>query len=145
MKVLAFDLSKAATGVAFIDKGSLEHFQTIQFENTKQWDLLIRGLVTAHRPDAVVFSETVNRMCSHTTKRILFGLMYHLELVCYEYNVTCIPINDTKAKNAVGIKMKKRDQIKKDTIDWVKSCYNVDVSDDEADAICFAHYISHHV
>ena len=139
MKVLAFDISKKSTGVAYYD-GGFDGLEAIQFKNSVQWGNKVVDLLELWSPDVVTFSETVNRMCSHTTKRIMFGLMYHLEHITFKRGITIIPINDTKAKHTIGVKMKNRVQIKADTINWANQFDKVEL-DDIADAMCFAHYI----
>ena len=141
--VVAFDISKASTGIARMVDGDLAFFNTLKFKDSADWDDQITRFLSRRKPDLVVFSETVNKMCSHSTNRILYGLMYHLEHICYQLGISVIPINDTPAKHSIGVKMKKREQIKADTIDWARQTYGLDVTDDEADAICFAHYALH--
>jgi len=144
MNVLAFDISKASTGTCHMSKdyGILSVGST-QFIHSQQWEIEIKRLIKLSNPDFVVFSETVNKMCSHSTNRVLYGLMYHLEHICYQLGVSVIPINDTPAKHSIGVKMKKREQIKEDTIEWASEVYGVRTIDDIADAMCFAHYALH--
>lgn len=137
--IAAFDISKVSTGVAIYD-GEFQHLQTIKFEDSVSWGREVKEVLDLWKPDMVTFSETVNIKCGHDTKRIMFGLMYHLEHICYKKSIPTQSINDTPAKHHIGVKMKKGDQIKKDTLDWA-SKFASPKTDDEADAMAFAVYV----
>lgn len=142
MKILSFDISKTTTGVAFYDGKDFET-SSIAFENTLQWEKDVKHLIDTWSPDLVVFSETVNRMCGHNTNRYLYGLMFLLEAICHKLGTQVQPVNDTPCKHHIGVKMRKRAQIKEDTLAWAKQYAEVN-NDDEADAMCFAYYAYQH-
>ena len=143
MKILAFDISKKATGVAFYD-GTLDSdsLETIEFKDSVSWGKRIGEIIDKWNPDVITFSETVNRMCSHTTKRILYGLMFMLEHLAYKREIHIIPINDSQAKGFICIKFRKRIDIKDATIKWANQTFDIEATEDEADAISFAHYMN---
>ena len=143
LKILGFDVSKAATGVAFFD-GILDpnSLTVIKFENSTDWARDISDVIDCWSPDIIVFSETVNRMCSHSTKRALFGLMFLLEYVAYKKGIQVMPINDSAAKGLIGVKFRKRVEIKAATVKWAFDSFGIEMTDDEADACSFCNYIN---
>ena len=137
--IAAFDISKVSTGVAIYD-GEFQHLQTIKFNDSVQWENEVKEIFDIWKPDIVTFSDTVNRMFSHGTKSIMFGLMYHLQHICCKYMISCNPITDAPAKKHIGVKMNKGDKTKQDTINWAYQ-FASPKNHDEADAMCFAVYV----
>ena len=142
LRILAFDISKKATGIAFWDgELDVDSLETIAFEDTEQWAKKVGDVIDKWSPDVITFSETVNRMCGHPTKRVMYGLMFMLEHIAYKRNIHVIPINDTPAKHLIGVKCGKRAQIKEDTFEWFYNRYHVRATEDEIESVSFCYYI----
>ena len=142
-KILGFDISKEKTGVAFYkDELDPESLEVIKFENSIDWSVEVFRIIGKWNPDVIVFSETVNRMCGHSTKRIMFGLMYHLEHIAYVLGVPVVVINDSQAKGFLGIKFRKTVDIKRETMIWAKNETGIDMTEDQADALSFCYYLN---
>ena len=63
--------------------------------------------------------------------------------IAYAKGIPIVPINDNVAKKFIGVKFRKRDEIKAATRQWVKDTYGLTPTEDECDAISFAHYLYH--
>lgn len=141
MNILAFDISKKSTGVCQLVDGKIELLRTVSFENSVQWEDTIGGVIQACAPDVIVFSETINRMCSMLTIKVLSGLMYHLQHIGFREGISVIPFVEQSTKKYAGIKGRKTVDIKKNTVSWAKETFKLpEIGEDEADALCFAYY-----
>lgn len=140
MTILSLDIGKKSTGVAIYDGSNFDGLQSIKFIDAIQWGNEVKKLFTIWKPNLVVFSETMNRMFSQDTKRIMYGLMYHLELICMEHATDVHVINDVQAKHYLDIKMNKEN--KQLTLKWANQ-FELVLCDDIADAMSFAYYIYH--
>ena len=90
------------------------------------------------KPDIIFIAETVV-LRNAQTQRFLTRLQGVVYAWCITNNCKFNVIRPTVWRKLVGIKQGKnikREQLKQESIDYVKTKYNIDVNDDIADAIC---------
>ena len=143
MKVLAFDISKKATGVAFCDEHGPDpdSLTTIAFENTTQWRTDIKELIEIWSPDVVAYSDTANKFNSLVVLRAMLGLFFYFEVIAFDAGVNVILLEDGTVKKWIGCNGKNRIEKKANTIKWVKEQFGLSPTEDECDAIAFGHYV----
>lgn len=119
-----------------IDYGTLlsDHKEKNTLERIKQMTDEIVKTVEIAKPDFVILENIQFQRNIATFKSLaqLQGcIMYHLN----NSNIGYAFVEPSAWKSYCGIKGKKREEQKKNTIAYVKGKYNVDVSEDIADAI----------
>ena len=77
---------------------------------------------------------------SATTTKALSGLLYDLLVEFRKKELLVVQARPSEWRSKCGIKGKCREELKNNAINHVKTVYNIDVNDDEADAICIAEY-----
>ena len=138
MIIVGIDISKKSTGISFYDGKIFTNLQTVTFDNCIQWEEEMTKILMAEKIDSVVFSETMNFKFGQDTKRIMYGLMYHLELICRRLNIPVVVINDSPAKHHLGILLNKENKEK--TLQWANKFVKVSC-DDISDSMSFAFFI----
>ena len=159
MTILSLDLSTKSTGWAIfrdtmlIDSGCIASSST---DLLKRINIMIDGLrtiVEKYQPDKIVAEEVrpenggVQNIKTH---RALMWLQGGVALMLYDYNkkLEMELIYPSSWRAAIGIKTGrgiKRTTLKEKDIQFVKENYNLDVNDDEADAICIGYSYSNNV
>lgn len=145
--VLALDQSTTSTGFAvFMDsnlkksgyfKPQGELFQRIN--KTKEY---IKELIQNNDID-YVFIEDIQYQKNQRTYKILANLQGVIINLLLELNVKFEIIPPSRWKSWNGIKGRKREQQKRNTIKKVKEIYGKEALEDEADAICLGLYALH--
>ena len=100
--------------------------------------LAVWGLLQKHKPDIIVI-EKLNVSRNMNAVRVLSKVIgavytyYTLTDDCYYFE-----IQPTQWRSQLGMQTgkKKRDELKKLSIEYVKNTLGIDVTDDEADSIC---------
>lgn len=157
MKVLGLDLSTTSTGYCVYDNEKV-NYGYIQYPKnkiltygvikpSKKQDAIdriiyiekeIKELIIAKEVEYVCIEELSSMRGASTTK-VLATLQGHLEVELRkkEMLVTkCRPSEWRKCK----VKGRTRQELKSSAIEYIKNKYNLEVNDDEADAICIAEY-----
>ena len=144
MRVLAIDSSLRSTGWAVMDDEELVTYGTIKTDNSldviDRINYIAKELKTIFRQKECEYVAmellVVFRVNSANTIQALTGLYYHLlcEFRKLKYLVAEIPPSQWKSR--CGIEGKKREEQKESSKAKVKELYDIEVSDDEADAIC---------
>ena len=121
----------------------------------KRINIMIDGLkeiVEKYKPDKVVAEEVrpETGVQNIKTHRALMWLQGGVALMLYAYNkkLEMELIYPSSWRAAIGIKTGrgiKRTTLKEKDIQFVKENYNLDVNDDEADAICIGYSYSHDI
>ena len=158
MKILSLDLSTKSSGWAIFDNGLLIESGCITSSST---DLLkrisaitdeLKTIVEKHKQDKVIAEEVRPETGMHNLKthRALMWLQGVVALMLYNYNkkLEMELIYPSSWRASIGIKTGrgiKRTTLKEKDIQFVKENYNLDVNDDEADAICIGYAHSHDV
>lgn len=159
MKILSLDLSTKSSGWAVFQDGLLINSGCITSSSTsllKRINVMMDGIKEIlnkyDKIDKVVAEEVRPESGMHNLKthRALMWLQGAIALVLYEYDkkLELDLIYPSSWRAAIGIKTGrgiKRTTLKEKDIQFVKENYNLDVNDDEADAICIGYSYSHDV
>ena len=158
MTILSLDLSSKSSGWAIFEDGFLKDYGCI---TSSSLDLLkrinimkdeLKTIVEKYQPNKVVAEEVrpENGMQNIKTHRALMWLQGGVALMLYDYNkkLELDLIYPSSWRAAIGIKTGrgiKRTSLKEKDIQFVKENYNLDVNDDEADAICIGYSQCHDI
>lgn len=146
MKILGLDTSTTSTGYAVLDNNKLLSYGTIK--TPKKADLLdkiiyieehIKQIIKAKEIEFIVIEDLAVTRSASTTKA-LAGLLYHLLTEFRKRDLLVVQARPSEWRKVCGIKGKCRKELKENAIQHVKNVYNIDVNDDEADAICIVEY-----
>ena len=156
MILLSLDLSSKSSGWAIfkdsmlIDSGCVTSSSTDLMKRINVMKDGIKTIVEKYNPDKVVAEEVrpENGMQNVKTHRALMWVQAAIALMLYDYNkkIELELIYPSSWRAAIGIKTGrgiKRTSLKEKDIQFVKENYNLDVNDDEADAICIGYSCSH--
>lgn len=146
MKILSLDLSTKSSGYAVGVDGSLQDHGCITASSRVVEQRIIKmrqqivSLIINIKPDKIIMQEVRPQVNSHTNK-VLMWLQGVIAVAAYEYWKKCQVqfINASEWRAAIKIRQGrgiKRDEVKSYDIKYVKDKYNIDVNDDQADAIC---------
>lgn len=146
MKLLSLDMSTHSTGFAIGVDGMLQNhgYVTSKAKDVEKRIIQMRrqiaNLIVKNKPNKIIVQQVWPEVNSHTNK-VLMWLQGAVILVAYECDPTIKVqfINASEWRAAIKIKQGrgiKREQVKIYDIQYVKEKYNIDVNDDEADAIC---------
>lgn len=158
MILLSLDLSSKSSGWAIfkdsllIDSGCVTSSSTDLMKRINVMKDGIKTIVEKYSPDKVVAEEVrpENGMQNVKTHRALMWVQAAIALMLYDYNkkIELELIYPSSWRAAIGIKTGrgiKRTSLKEKDIQFVKENYNLDVNDDEADAICIGYSCSHDI
>ena len=159
MKVLALDLSTTSTGYCIYDNEKVDYGYIQHPKNkilsygvikpSKKQDAIdriiyiekeIKELIIAKEVEYVCIEELSSMRGASTTK-VLATLQGHIEVELRKKDmlvIKCRPSEWRKCK----VKGRTRQELKSSAIEYIKNKYDLEVNDDEADAICIAEYAS---
>ena len=144
-KLIAFDQSTTATGWALTDQqtGELLEYGVIKPKPSDPTNDRIRytikycmTLCNKHQP-TFVFIEGIQVQKNPRVYEILAKLQGTLEICLEERNYFVNVVKASEWRKKVGIKSRKRAELKAEAIQMVKELYDLEVSEDEAEAILF--------
>jgi Holliday junction resolvasome RuvABC endonuclease subunit len=142
--VLALDQSTACTGFAIfinqnLKKSGIYKPQGELFQRINKTKEYIRELIQDYNIE-YVFIEDIQYQKNQKTYKILSNLQGVIINLLVELNVEFEIIPPSRWKSWNGIKGRKREQQKRNTIEKVKEIYGKEALEDEADAICIGLY-----
>ena len=145
LKIIAFDQSTTATGFCIMEMGSgdiIESGVIIPRKNDETIDRItytIKRCLNLVRTNdvAFVFIEGVQNQRNPKVFEVLAKLAGTLEVMLHESGYLVNVVKASEWRKRVGIKSRKRADVKKEAIEMVKEFYDLDVSEDEAEAILF--------
>lgn len=146
MIVLALDLSTRSSGYALGVENSLEKHGFISASNTNPIKRIIKmrdqltKIIKTYKINKIIMEQVRPEYNSHTMK-VLMWLQAAIVIAAYEIDpqIQCEFIGASSWRAQLKIKQGrgvKRNQLKPQDIQYVKNKYNIQVNDDEADAIC---------
>ena len=146
LKLIAFDQSTTASGFCVMEMGSgdiIESGVIIPNKNDETIDRItytIKRCLNLVRTNEVafVFIEGVQVQRNPRVYEVLAKLAGSLEVMLYESGYLVNVVKASEWRKRVGIKNRKRAEVKKEAIELVKELYGLDVSEDEAEAVLFA-------
>lgn len=147
MLALAFDPSTTSTGWAVYDT---QHDDLLEYgiinppmkdpiERIMQIDRQVKELLRDWKPE-ITLIENLSVTRNARTTILLSGLQVIIEVACKRRNLLYLPVRPTEWRKETGIKGRIRTEQKANAIKHIKEKYNIDVNEDEADAICLAEY-----
>lgn len=146
MKILSLDLSTKSSGWAVWEDNNLVVHGCITKKSKDVIKRIIQmrdqiiNLIKNYNINKIIMEEVRPDYNSHTGK-VLIWLQAVVAIAAYELNpkIEYDFINASEWRAALNIKQGrgiKRDQLKPQDIQYVKDKYDIEVNDDEADAIC---------
>jgi Holliday junction resolvasome RuvABC endonuclease subunit len=142
--ILALDQSTAVTGFAIFSNDNLKKSGYYKpsgdlFTRINQTKNYIKELIEDN--DIIyVFLEDIQYQKNQKTYKILSNLQGVIINLLVELDISFEIIPPSRWKSWNGIKGKKREQQKRNTIEKVKEIYGKEALEDEADAICIGLY-----
>jgi Holliday junction resolvasome RuvABC endonuclease subunit len=144
-RMITIDSSTKKSGIAIFDNGIYKEHILLDYEKDNNMDSRFLKMTTeimkilkTYEPDIIYIEEVVVDRNMHSIRFLarLIGVVYGYSLLkdC-EFN-TIRPTEWRSQLNFVQGTGHKRDDLKQQAIDYVKKEFNLDVNDDEADAIC---------
>lgn len=153
MRILALDLSTKSTGWAIGEEQCLQQHGCIVKNSKNVIDRIIQmreqlsSIIKQNKIDKIIMEEVRPDFNSHTGK-VLIWLQAAIVIAAYEIspNIQFDFINASEWRAILKIKQGRgirREQLKPKDIQYVRQKYNIEVNDDEADAICIldAYYL----
>ena len=142
-KILSLDTSSVKTGWSYFFDGKYIESGTIDLSKIKDLDVRIKTMILSigevidkFEPNHVVIEDIVVERNWHTFKvlAIIVGAVYGL---CVNKNISYSSLSPTQWRNIIdsGTKPRKRDELKIWGKDKVKMLINIDMNDDQADAV----------
>lgn len=146
LKLIAFDQSTTASGWCVMEMGTGDIIESGVVIPNKNDDTIDRITYTIKRclnlvrtnEVAFVFIEGVQVQRNPRVYEVLAKLAGSLEIMLYESGFLVNVVKASEWRKRVGIKGRKRADVKKEAIEMVKEIYGLEVSEDECEAILFA-------
>ena len=146
LKLIAFDQSTTATGWCVMEMGSgdiIESGVILPKKNDETIDRItytIKRCLNLVRTNEVafVFIEGVQVQRNPRVYEVLAKLAGSLEVMLHESGYIVNVVKASEWRKRVGIKGRKRADVKMEAIELVKELYVLEVSEDEAEAVLFA-------
>ena len=146
LKLIAFDQSTTATGWCVMEMKTariIESGVVIPNKNDETIDRItytIKRCLNLVRTNEVafVFIEGVQVQRNPRVYEVLAKLAGSLEIMLYESGYLVNVVKASEWRKRVGIKNRKRAEVKKEAIEMVKEIYGLEVTEDEAEAVLFA-------
>lgn len=148
MKVLGLDTSTTSTGYAVIDTETKKIISYGTIKTPKENDIFdkiiyiedhIKQIVKSKEIEFVIVEDLAVTRSAITTK-VLAGLLYHLLVEFRKRDLLVVQVRPSEWRSFCNIKGKYRKELKENTIKHIQERYDLNVNDDEADAICIAEY-----
>lgn len=144
VRVIAFDQSTTATGWAVLDQETAEIIEYgVLKPKGETNDRIIQTvkqclwLVEEHQV-SFVFIEGVQYQRNAVVLQVLAKLAGTLEIMLIEKGYFVNVVKSSEWRRKVGIKARKRAELKKEAIQMVEDLYEIKASEDECEAILFA-------
>lgn len=144
-RIIGFDQATQNFGVSVFDDGKLVYFDVMHFTGETEIRLLnifkfIEAVCKEWEPDYVMFEDIQMQQGAYTTFKVLGELLGVVKIALMKNGIKhdCVLNKIWQAQFAIG--GKDRISQKLNVINKVKLMFNVDVTDDAADAILIGKY-----
>lgn len=146
LKIIAFDQSTRATGWCVMEMGTANIVEYGVIIPDKRDETIDRVTYTIKRclnlvrtnEVAFVFIEGVQVQRNPVVYEVLAKLAGTLEIMLYESGYLVNVVKASEWRRRVGIKNKKRAEVKREAMEMVKNLYQIEPTEDECEAILFA-------
>ena len=147
-RVIGFDNASHNMGVAIFDSGKLVFYKLLQFNQgttiqrlNKIRDVLEEQIIPDWEPD-IIQIEGIQHQASYATYEVLTKLQGIFEMAADRFGVRIEKDRSSTWRSHFNINRRKREDDKKAAISLVKDMYDIEVTDDIAEAILIAKYRS---
>ena len=146
VKLIAFDQSTTASGWCVMEMGTAQIIESGVILPNKSDDTIDRitytikrclNLVRTHEV-TFVFIEGVQVQRNPVVYEVLAKLAGSLEIMLYESGYLVNVVKASEWRKRVGIKNRKRAEVKQEAHALVKDLYQIEPTEDECEAILFA-------
>jgi Holliday junction resolvasome RuvABC endonuclease subunit len=145
MKVLSMDQSTRVTGFAVFDDGQYVKSGVIDLhkikdtdERSKQMAVEICKLIGDVKPEVTIIEEVQQQ--SNTATVIKLARIQGVAIgFCAAHNIDLHILTPTRWRSSLGYQQGpgiKREQLKKQSLDFVKNNFKLELIEDEAEAVC---------
>lgn len=145
MKILAFDQSTTVTGWSLIEDGICVDYGLIDLRREKRFEVRFKQMclsifqaIDKFKPAIVAIEDTYNSNSPKVLKS-LSQLQGAIIAYCNSNDISYSIILPTHWRSTLGFnqgKSLKRNDLKKQAVDFIKAKYGIISTSDEADAIC---------
>ena len=146
VKFMTIDGSTTKTGVAYFCNGKYKKHYLLDYSKNKDIDqrfetmvIELWKLLNKHKPD-IIYMEDIYMANNAKTVRILTRLQGAVYAWCLQNGCEFNTIAPTSWRKLLGFKQgqETRKLMKQQSVQYIYDTYKIEVSDDEADAICIA-------
>lgn len=144
-RILAFDQSTKISAYSVFTDGKYTECGIIDLHKTKDTSERIRAMgvelckiITTYKPDKVVMEE-VAQQSNALTLKLLARIQGIIIGFCAAHNIETYIIEPSKWRSVLQFKQGagvKRQELKAQSIEYIKNAYNLDLSEDECESIC---------
>lgn len=145
MKVLAFDQSTRVTGYSVFNDGKYVKSGVIDLhkiketdERSKQMGVEMCKVIEDNAPDVTIIEEVQQQ--SNTATVIKLARIQGVAIgFCAAHNIDLHILTPTKWRSVLGYKQGpkvKREELKQQSLDFVKKNFGLELIEDEAEAVC---------
>ena len=146
LKLIAFDQSTTRSGFCVMELGTARIIESGVILPKKNDETIDRIIYTIKRclnlvrtnEIAFVFIEGVQVQKNPRVYEVLAKLAGSLEIMLYESGYFVNVVKASEWRKRVGIKSRKRADVKKEAIELVKELYDLEATEDECEAILMA-------
>lgn len=144
-RVVSIDSSTKKTGAALFINGKLKEYKLIDLSDNRsvndRMNLMgkeLQDLLSYWKPELVVIEEPNGYGKNIQVYRYLSEIIGIVRIWAFNHKCTMEEIKPSVWRKRIGINQskKKRDELKAESIAYVKNTYGLEVNDDVADAIC---------
>lgn len=148
-RFIAIDSSTTATGAAIFDEGIFQYVKLMKRSSDEKMDDRFPAMtkdilefLIEQKPDVLYVEETVVSR-NAATQRFLTRIQGVIYSYCVMNDCEFNTIRPTEWRKYAGINQgkKKREDLKKEAVERVLKLYDIEVSDDEAEAILIGYAV----
>lgn len=156
-RVLAFDQASIISGWALFDDNELKKFGNFHLDENQPVSVRLNNfharllnMIEIYQPDVLVFEDIQlqnfggKNEVGVTTYKVLAAVLGICQMVSAETNIPHYIVHSATWRNFLNIKGRTRTDRKRSAQLLIRQIYEVNVSEDEADAICLGSYGARH-
>ena len=146
MKIMSLDQSTTRSGFSVFVDG--QYVKSGLIDKHKNKDLNsrfkemyegIHEVIETENPDIVVIEDTQMQGGNGATYKVLCQLQGAIMGMCYAMNIGFVVVTPSQWRSALGFKQGpkvKREELKKQSIEFAKKEFGIDRCEDEMEAVC---------
>ena len=147
MIVMGIDSSTTSTGYCILDNEANKIISVGCIKPNKKLSTIeriiyiekeLKAVWKQYEPEYILIEELVTFRNSNVS-RILIGLIQHLVIEFTKYNALIVLVRPTEWRKG-KLKSKYREDLKLESKEYVKNKYEIEVNDDESDAVLISEF-----